>query len=140
MLRTLLTGCAMVLLASPAFADTINCESPGELARIDIEVEFDSERQAGTITAVGASTEYTMLSTQPGGNAEGPEVMAVQNVAYDRIEVGLETPGVGPMTLTLDIVRAASYLPGDDKETDVVVAGVANVASIGTVSLLCTGW
>lgn len=131
---------AALSLATPALADTIHCESPGKTALIDINVDFDAARETGTVTAIGASTEYVTLSTQPGGNPEGPEVVAVQSVAYDRIQVGLESPNVGPMTLTLDIVRTAIYESGEENETGIVVAGVANVASVGTVSLLCSGW
>lgn len=141
MLRTVLLAIAALSLATPALADTIHCESPGKTALIDIEVDFDAAAETGTITAVRAETEHLVMSTKPGENADGrPEVLLVQNNAYDRIELGLESPNVGPMTLTLDIVRTASYGPGEDDDTGVVVAGVARVASIGTVTLLCTGW
>lgn len=44
------------------------------------------------------------------------------------------------MTLTLDIVRAFVPEPGEGPETGVVVAGVARVAGVGTMTLTCTGW
>lgn len=131
MLRTLLAAAAL-LAAMPAHADTITCA--GEGATIVLDVSFDAQRAGGAVTAIRAETEYDTLSADEG------DTIAFSAVAYDRIEAGLESPHVGPMTLTLDIVRAFVPEPGEGPETGVVVAGVARVAGVGTMTLTCTGW
>jgi hypothetical protein len=131
MLRTLIAASAL-LAAAPAHADTISCAGDG--ATIVLEVRFDAQRAGGEVTAIRADTEYDTLWT------EEAETIAFSAVAYDRIEAGLESPHVGPMTLTVDIVRAFDPEPGDGPETGVVVAGVARVAGVGTMTLVCTGW
>lgn len=101
---------------------------------IAAEVSFTANRDGGTVDAVRVVTPYLVMSTA------ADETLAFSRVAYDRIEAGLESPGVGPMTLYLDIVRLAEADGNGGPDTDIVVAGVANVASVGTRTLECTGW
>jgi hypothetical protein len=140
MTRTLLLAISF-FGATPAFADTVHCESPDRSAVIDIDVEFDKHRDTGTVNRVRAETELGVaLSTVAGETEWGPDTLAFGDVAYDRIQAGLESPNTGPTTFRLDIVRAADFQPGEEAEVGVVVAGVAYIAGIGTVTLTCTGW
>lgn len=115
-------------------ADTISCESLDGRVTADLDVAFASDKAGGSVVAVRAATPDFALSTDEG------ETLAFSEVAYDRISAGLESPNVGPMTFTVDIVRTADALPGDGPESGVVVAGVARIAGFGTTILTCRGW
>jgi hypothetical protein len=130
----------LLLGTAPGFAETISCESPGRSVVLELDVTFNEERDAGTVTRLRAETEHVVMASAPGDSERGPDTLAFAEVASDRIQAGLESPNVGPMTLRLDIARTADYQPGAGADKDVVVAGVAYVASLGTVTLTCTGW
>ena len=134
-----LTALTFVAVATPAFADEIICVDPEHHLEIALDVDFNVERDGGTVTDVHAVTENFVLTTRP-NEAERPETIAFSNVAFDRIEVGLESFNVGPMTLTLDLVRAATYSPDGGPDSEVVVAGVVRYGTSSTATLVCTGW
>lgn len=122
------------MVTSPALADTLTCASDDGAVKVKAEVAFSADRDSGVVGTVRVQTPYLVMSTAAG------ETLAFSRVAYDRIEVGLESPGVGPMTLYLDIVRLAEADGNGGPDTDIVIAGVANVASVGTRTLECQGW
>jgi hypothetical protein len=123
-------------LVSPsvALADTLTCRSADGAVKIEAEIAFTADRDGGVVGTVRVETPYLVMSTA------AEETLAFSRIAYDRIEVGLESPGVGPMTLYLDVVRLAKADGNGEPDTDIVVAGVANVASVGTRTLECQGW
>lgn len=131
----------LALAATPAFAATAHCESPDKAVIADVDYVWDADLQVGKIEGVRVTTENVAMSTYPGENGDrAPDVLAVEVAEYDRMQVGLESENVGPMTFRLDIVRTAIYESGDAQETDVVVAGVTYAASAGTATVTCTGW
>ena len=118
----------------PAFADTLSCTNTDETVTVSAEIAFTTDRDAGQVTLVEVGTPHITMSTAT------TETLAVADVAFDRIQIGLESPNVGPMTFVLDVVRTAEYDGNGGPDTNVVVAGVANVASVGTAILTCQGW
>jgi hypothetical protein len=121
-------------VSSPVLADTLTCVSTDGAVKLNAEVAFTADRDDGVVEMVRVETPYLVMSTA------ADETLAFSNVASDRIEVGLESPGVGPMTLYLDLVRLAESDGNGGPDTDIVVAGVARVASVGTRTLECQGW
>jgi hypothetical protein len=124
---------------APALADTIHCESPDRSAIIDVDVEFNKERDGGAATRVRVETEDYVSSTDPSETEYEPDILAGSEVSYDRIQVWLESPNVGPTTFALDIVRMYDPKPGEEPDEDVVVGGAARLSGT-TVTLVCSGW
>lgn len=129
----------LALSAGPAMADTIRCESPDQAVSIDLDVDFDATREDGVATRVRYKSEDYVSSTDPSETEYEPDTLAFSEVSYDRIQVGLESPNVGPMTFLMDIVRTYAPEPGDEPDKAVVIAGVARLSS-QTVTLVCSGW
>jgi hypothetical protein len=102
--------------------------------KVSAEIAFMADRAAGQVTLVEVATPHITMSTAD------TETLAFAEVTFDRIQIGLESPNVGPMTFVLDVVRTAEFDGGGGPDTNVVVAGVANVASVGTTTLTCQGW
>jgi hypothetical protein len=136
----LLAFAMLLAAAAPALGATINCESPDRSAIIELDVDFAADRQSGSVTRVRIETDVLVMSTVAGETDFAPETIAYDSVAHDRIETGLESPNIGPLTFRLDIVRTADYQPDEEEDTDAVVAGVAYVRSAGTVTVICSGW
>lgn len=137
----ILFAALLALSAGPAFASTIHCESPDKAIAIDVDFTWDEEVEVGKIDGVRAKTEYVSFSTYADEDADrAADVLAVAQFDWDRIQVGLESENVGPMTFRLDIVRTADYQPDTAVDKDVVVAGVVYAGSIGTRTVICTGW
>jgi hypothetical protein len=109
----------VVAATSPAFADTVRCVNADQSVKVAAEISFTAERDGGEVTLVEVATPHLTMST---GTAE---TLAVAEVTFDRIQIGLESPNVGPMTFVLDIVRTAESDGNGGPDTDVVVAGVA---------------
>ncbi|WP_196258361.1 hypothetical protein [Pelagibacterium limicola] len=128
------------VLAAHASADVIKCDASDGQSSIEIAVDFSETRDEGAIEGVRVLTPEFRLSTYPKDSERPPETLAFSDVLFDRIELGLESANTGPMTLVVNIVRAAVYAPDDEPESDVVVAGVARIGSGRTVTLICTGW
>jgi hypothetical protein len=136
----LLALIATLGVAAPAFADVISCDSSDGESTIEIAVDFTESRDAGEITGVRVSTPHYGLSTYPGESDRPADTLAFADVAFDRIALGLESHNTGPMTLTVDIVRAAVYDGDGGPDREVVVAGVARIGLDSTATLVCTGW
>ena len=100
-----------------------------------LEIGFDGE----AVNSVRVQTPHLVLGAGD-PDTDLRDTLAFHKVESDRLQLGLESPGVGPMTVTVDLVRTAIYSGDGGPDRDVVVAGVARVASVGTVTLVCTGW
>ena len=87
-MRTLFVAVAAVaaLMASPALADTVVCMDPAGTVRIEADIAFTPDRSGGEVQQVRVKTDVLTLST-----AEA-DTLAFQQVAADRIELGLEFP------------------------------------------------
>ncbi|MDB5505904.1 MAG: hypothetical protein JWR75_542 [Devosia sp.] len=133
-------GASLLCFTTPALAESIRCENPDQTVLIEVSIEFEATRGAGSVTRVRVETPHIVMSTEPGGSDRAAEILAFTDIAYDRIEIGLESPEVGPMTFFMQLVRAAHYDDAGGPDTDIVVAGVATVASVGSVTLLCSPW
>ncbi len=123
-----------LLLATPAFAETVMCENMDGSTRVMLEIAFDGERDGGAVLSVEALNEDLTLSTT------GEETLAFADIAYDRLQIGLESPGVGPMTMTLDVIRGATYDGAGGPDTDVVAVGILAGYSFRPTIVECWGW
>lgn len=132
---------AIVLgLATPALAGTIVCQAPDGDPTVEIAVAFSEMRGTGEVTGVRMQSANFALSSYPGETEFEPAIIAFADVSYDRISLGLESDASMRIILSVDIVRAAVYDSSGGPDTDVVVAGVANIGGNRTATLLCTGW
>ncbi len=126
--------------AVPALADVVTCEASDRETSIEIAVDFSETRDAGIVEGVRVVTPDYRLSTYRGELDRPEETLAFSEVAFDRIELGLESQDAGPMTLLVKLVRAAIFDPEGGPDRDVVVAGVARIGFGRTVTLTCIGW
>lgn len=124
-----------LVLVNPAGAvESVTCASPDGSVTAVAEVDFNAMRDGGTLRRVRITTPNLVLAT------DAEDTIAFAEIAADRIELGLESPGAGPMTAVIDIVRMAEFDGDGGPDREVVVAGVARIASVGSTILTCQGW
>lgn len=138
--RAILSLSLVTGLCAPAFADTVVCVGPDSEPKIEIAVDFGEMREAGEVTGLRLKGRDFDLSTYDGDAGGASETIAFSEVSFDRIQLGLEAENTMYMVLVVDLVRAAVFDSTGGDDTDVVVAGVANIGGERTTTLLCSGW
>lgn len=131
----------LLVVATPAVADTIVCTDADGQARVEVGIVFaDPGRDAGEVTRVdGRFLDFT-ISTESADPDRRPEVLVDPVSTDDRLEVFLLDPDEVRIVLALRLFRDFRTDGTDREYTEHVVAGTLRAMGAGVWAVTCTGW
>lgn len=133
----------LILVATPAFADTVRCADARGEATVDFDIAFaDEGRQAGTVSRLDARFENFAVSTDPAGPDEPADVLDPTAAVSedDRLEIFVLDPDRVRYVLALRLFRAFAYDGTDTEYDEHVVAGTLSAMGAGVWAVTCAGW